>query len=171
MHKTELPWSVPVAIEDVPDSGLHIEIEASPAVRAQVAKLAAVRDLPALAAAFDLTRRGSGLHVGGTVSAKVGQTCVVTLEPIENSVEEPVDLLFTPAAAEIEKDEDGEPLEPLADGTVDLGGIATEFLLLGIDPYPRKPGAEFAPPKADLGGENPFAGLATLKKRLGGGKS
>ncbi len=41
-----------------------------------------------------------------------------------------------------------EPPEPLVGGTVDLGAIATEFLILGIDPYPRKPGAEFdAPPR------------------------
>ena len=33
---------------------------------------------------------------------------------------------------------------------VDLGAVATEFLLLGIDPYPRKPGAVFeAPPAGD----------------------
>ena len=33
--------------------------------------------------------------------------------------------------------------EPLHDGAVDLGAVATEFLLLGIDPYPRKPDAVF----------------------------
>ena len=30
--------------------------------------------------------------------------------------------------------------EPLVGGAVDLGAVATEFLVLGIDPYPRKPG-------------------------------
>ncbi len=44
---------------------------------------------------------------------------------------------------------DDEPPEPLVDGKIDLGAIATEFLLLGIDPYPRKAGAEFAPVKTD----------------------
>ena len=68
-------------------------------------------------------------------------------------------------------DEDEEPPEPLADGKVDLGALASEFLLLGIDPYPRKPGAEFAPPQAAEAGEHPFAGLEALKKRLGGGNS
>ena len=28
--------------------------------------------------------------------------------------------------------------------SIDLGALATEFLMLGIDPYPRKAGAEFA---------------------------
>ena len=68
-------------------------------------------------------------------------------------------------------DEDEEPPEPLQDGKVDLGALANEFLLLGIDPYPRKPGAEFAPPAAAEAGEHPFAGLEALKKRLGGGNS
>src|SRR5689334_19327727 len=57
-----------------------------------------------------------------------------------------------------------EPPEALQDGVVDLGAVAAEFLLLGIDPYPRKEGAAFdAPPVADPSG-HPFAALATLKK-------
>jgi hypothetical protein len=55
--------------------------------------------------------------------------------------------------------------EPLVRDTVDLGGIATEFLVLGIDPYPRKPEAAFEPPPAeDAPAANPFAALAALKK-------
>jgi hypothetical protein len=46
--------------------------------------------------------------------------------------------------------------------------LATEFLILGIDPYPRKPGAQFATPKIEDAGEHPFAALESLKKNLGG---
>ena len=57
-----------------------------------------------------------------------------------------------------------DPPEPLRDGVVDLGAVATEFLLLGIDPYPRKPGVVFdAPTTSDPSG-HPFAALAALKK-------
>jgi len=169
MEKTGSPWSAPLAVEDIPDTGLHVEIEASAAVRAELAKLAAVRDLPQLLAVFDLTRQGAGVRVSGQVKAQVGQTCVVTLEPIESRLEEAVDLVFAPSAVVATKSGDEEPPEPLVGGKVDLGALATEFLLLGIDPYPRKPGAEFAPPKVEDSGERPFAALATLKKRLGGG--
>ena len=55
--------------------------------------------MPALRAEFDLTRRGAGVHVSGRVQAQVGQTCVVSLEPIENAVDETVEVLFTPGAA------------------------------------------------------------------------
>ncbi len=181
MEKTGGPWSVPVAVEDIPEIGLHMAIEAPAATRAAVAELADLRELPRLSAVFDLTREGAMVHVRGQVSARVGQTCVVTLEPIESAVEEAVDLEFAPAAAGGTEAEpkaarkrargDDEPPEPLVDGTLDLGALATEFLILGIDPYPRKAGAQFAPPKAEDAGEHPFAALEALKKRLGGGQS
>ena len=45
------PWSVPVAVDDIPHTGLHLEIEApAHGVRAELAKLASVRDLPQLSA-------------------------------------------------------------------------------------------------------------------------
>lgn len=177
MTKTANPWSVPVSVEDIPDTGLHLSLEASAEVRAELAKLAGLRDLPRLTAEFDLTRKGAGVHIGGKVSARVGQTCVVTLEPIENRVEEAIDLQFAPAAAGAAKGarqhaaDEEEPPEPLIEGSLDLGAVATEFLILGIDPYPRKAGAEFAPPKREDGGEHPFAALESLKKNIGGGKS
>ena len=60
-------------------------------------EIAGLRDLPQLAATFDLTPQGSGgAHVVGRVSAMVGQTCVVTLEPLLSPIEEDVDLLFLP---------------------------------------------------------------------------
>jgi uncharacterized metal-binding protein YceD (DUF177 family) len=161
-------WSVPVAVEDIPDTGLHIEIEAPAATRIALAEFAALRELPRLAAVFDLIHEGEGVHVTGQVSAHVGQTCVVTLEPVESSIEEAVDLRFSPAATAPKLDE--EP-EPLVGGRVDLGAIATEFLLLSIDPYPRKADAKFIPPKREDDGAHPFAALETLKKRLGGGQS
>jgi uncharacterized metal-binding protein YceD (DUF177 family) len=168
MDKT--PWSVPVTVENIPDTGLHMEIEAPAAVRAAVAELAAVRDMAQLSAVFDLTRQGAGAHVSGRVSALVGQTCVVTLEPIESKLDEAIDVSFGPPGAAPSKDTD-EPPEPLTNGRVDLGALATEFLILGIDPYPRKQGVQFAPPKVEEAGEHPFAVLAPLKKSSGGGES
>jgi hypothetical protein len=52
---------------------------------------------------------------------------------------------------------------------LDVGAIATEFLVLGIDPYPRKAGADFAPLQDGDGSAKPFAALEALKKRLGSG--
>lgn len=177
--KAPAPWSVPVAAADVPvETGQHFELTADADARAAIARIAGVRELPRLEATFDVTRLGAdGLHVVGRVSATVGQNCVVTLEPLANDIDETIDLLFRPPMPQLEPelDEDDEPgkrcgrskrnldgPEPLLDGTVDLGALATEFLILGIDPYPRKPGATFEPP-ADLTPDpGPFAALAGL---------
>ncbi|MEI8155053.1 MAG: DUF177 domain-containing protein, partial [Hyphomicrobiales bacterium] len=59
---------------------------------------------------------------------------------------------------------EADPPEVMHDGVVDIGGVATEFLLLGIDPYPRKPGSVFDAPPAGDPISHPFAALAALKK-------
>ena len=164
MAQAASPWSAPVEVDDIPETGLHQVIEAPEDVRAALAKLTGLRALPRLIGEFDLTRRGSAVQVTGQVSAQVGQTCVVTLDPIDNAVEEAVDVEFVPASAAGVDTDGGDAQETYSGGQIDLGALAAEFLMLGIDPYPRKPGAEFSPPRAEPAGEHPFAALAALKK-------
>jgi uncharacterized metal-binding protein YceD (DUF177 family) len=167
-------WNVPVAPQDVPETGRRFELAADEHTRASVAKVAGLAALPRLEATFEVTRRRKdGLHVVGHVSATVGQVCIVTLEPIQNEIEEAIDIVFLPDAApapaadrdeeEIEVPAEDEP-EPLVGGVVDLGAVATEFLILGIDPYPRRPGTVFEPPPSDAAAASPFAVLAALQK-------
>jgi uncharacterized metal-binding protein YceD (DUF177 family) len=162
-------WHVPVRVEDVPETGLHLDLAAAPEVRSALAALAGVRDMPRLDATVDLVRQGSGLRATGRVAATVGQDCVVTLDPVESEVDEPFDVVFAPQAAadapatEGAEAEDGDPPEALIDGTADLGAILADLVLLGIDRYPRKPGAEFAPPADASPRTSPFAALAKLK--------
>jgi uncharacterized metal-binding protein YceD (DUF177 family) len=174
---SKIPWSVPVRRDDVPENGLHRELVADEATRAAVAAVAGVKALPRLQASFDLSRQGNGLKLAGEVSATVEQTCVVTLEPMTSDVRESIDLVFLPAEAEAEPEPELDQIpdvidpeatdgpEPLVNGTADLGAVATEFLLLGIDPYPRKPDAAFDAPEGpgQDAGANPFAVLAKLK--------
>src|SRR5262245_14412791 len=167
------PWSVPLALSDVPESGRHLDLIADRQTRDAVAEHAGLSALPRLEASFDvMPHERGGLHVVGRVSATVGQTCVVTLEPVENEVEEAIDLVFTHSdtvgSADVEIPTADVP-EPLIAGTVDLGEIATEFLILGLDPYPRKPDATFQSPGAGEDSAHPFAALAALKKRQRGG--
>ena len=169
----ERPWSVSVRVDEVPESGRHVMLEASEETRAALAGPAGVDAVEHLTARFDLRRRGrDGLHVEGRVSATVRQTCVVSLEPVVNTIDEAVEWISRRRAAdkrrsdEIELDPSaGEEPEPLAGNSVDLGLLATEFLILGIDPYPRKPDAAFeAPASADAAG-HPFAALAAWSKK------
>jgi len=176
--KPSVAWSVPIAAADVAETGRHVDLVADEKAREAIAKIANLNALPRLEADFDLTRHGSGgLHVSGRVAATVVQTCVVTLEPVESVIEESVDLVFQPEAAANDASsgdhtlEAEDPPEALHDGVVDLGVVATEFLLLGIDPYPRKAGVAFAPPAVEKGGNYPFAALAALRKEPGNSKN
>src|ERR1700722_3798557 len=123
------PWHIAARLENLPETAQHFDLVPDAAVRAAVAGVANLRNLPRLAASFDVTRRGAdGLHVSGSVSATVGQTCVVTLEPLVNEIDETVDLTFVPRPA---AEADAEPRdvkwddpEPLIEGKVDLGALA-----------------------------------------------
>jgi uncharacterized metal-binding protein YceD (DUF177 family) len=174
------PWRALVNVAQIPDSGLHREIEADAPARAAMAEAAGLRDISSMRAAFDLSHRSGGrVHVAGRVQAKVGQTCVVTLEPIENDIDEEVDLIFAPAdeiAVQIDADDDdgertvAEPPEPIENGMIDLGRLATDVLYLAIDPYPRKQDVVFEPQLAAPDPEDhPFAALKALQ--TGPGKS
>ena len=178
MKTQDAPWSVPIRIEDIPEAGRHFALSANEAARAALAKAGGLATLPRLEAAFDVAPHGSGLRVSGTVSGRVGQTCVVTLEPIENEVEESVDLEFSlsdsaeaaaTAARGRKREAPAEEPERLIGGYVDLGLIAAEFLMLGLDPYPRKPGVAFGSATAgESTATHPFAALAALKGETGG---
>ena len=178
-ERRDRPWSAVVRLDEVPEQGRHIELEASPEVRAALAQPVGVDAVEQLTARFDLARKGrDGLHVSGSVHARLRQTCVVTLEPVINAIEEEIEVDYAPPA-ELKKA--AEPLdpeasdaaqsspdepEPLIGNSIDLGQLATEFLTLGVDPYPRKPDASFEPPKQkEDPAAHPFAALDALRKK------
>ena len=172
------PWSVPVIVAQIPDTGLHREIEADRAARDAMAAVAGSREILSASASLDLTLEKAGrVHVAGRVRARVGQTCVVSLDPIENDIDEAIDLIFAPPeqirelaelvdeAAESDA-EIPDPPEPIVNGVIDLGRLATDALFLGIDPYPRRPDAVFEPMvEAPDPEDHPFAALKALQPR------
>ena len=109
----------------------------------------------------------------GQFRAEAVQACVVTLEPVDSKTDEALEIEFSPQDAAVEPLAEPEPVDPLtaadtgtyANGCIDLGQLAFELLSVSLDPYPRKPGAEFAGGldvhKAEL---SPFAALAKLRK-------
>ena len=170
------PWRVPVTVMQIPDTGLHRDIEANEATRKAMAETGDLREVLSAHAAFDVTpKTGGRFHVTGYVRARIGQTCVVTLEPIESDIDEPIDVIFAPPeqipqmadlvdeAAESDQ-EIPDPPEPIENGIIDLGRVATDALFLAVDPYPRKPDAVFEPlVEAADPEDHPFAALKALK--------
>ena len=171
------PWRVPIVVAQIPDTGLHRVFEASDAVRAAMADIAGLREIMVASASFDLKLKSGGrVHVTGEVHARVGQTCVVSLDPVENAIDEIIDLMFAPPeqirrlaalvdeAAQSEDEEMPDPPEPIVDGVIDLGRLATDALFLAIDPYPRRSDAVFEPPSEIKDpADHPFAGLKALQ--------
>ncbi len=179
------PWRSPVMVAQIPDTGLHRKLEASAAERQAMAELAGLRDVLSAHADFDVEPKSGGrIQVTGRVRARIGQTCVVTLDPIESEIDEEVDLTFAPEAETrrledlIEEGQDDEeppevvdPPEAIVNGIIDLGRIATDALFLAIDPYPRKPGVVFEADVAALDPEDhPFAALKALQDNKQGKK-
>src|SRR5271154_5529672 len=155
--KSADPWRVPVVVAQIPDIGLHRAFQANDAVRMAMADIAGVREIISASALFDLKLKSGGrVHVTGEVHARIGQTCVVTLDPIEDEIDEMIDLMFAPSeqipslsalteGAAASDEEIPDPPEPIVNGVIDLGRLATDVLFLAIDPYPRRPGAVFEP--------------------------
>ena len=170
------PWRVPLAVAQIPDTGLHRDLEANQAICAGIADVGGLREVLSASASLDVTPMSGGrYHVAGRVRARIGQTCVVTLEEMETDIDEPVDLTFAPPeqipemAALVDEagesdEETPDPPEPIEHGMIDLGRVATDALYLAVDPYPRKPGAVFEPvievPDPE---DHPFAALKALK--------
>ena len=171
------PFSRVVRVDALPKDGQSVAIEASPAERQALASLYKLPAIAVLRASLSLSRAGrGGVRVTGAVHGELTQICVVSLEPFPATVDEDVDVRFAPRseddAARRPSEEpetfstvDQDEPDPIVDGKIDLGALAAEFFALGLDPYPRKPGASFIPPDATREQESPFSALADPAKR------
>lgn len=176
--KADIPLSRRFAWDRVQPRGTPVAFEATPSECDAIAEALGILKVTSASAEFTISPfRKDGFKVVGEVRAEVEQACVVTLDPVPESIRETVDLRFLPEseidpiAEEIEIDVDAEdPPEPILGASVDLGVLTTEFIAVGLDPYPRKPGVEFTPLIEDDGSEDeqesPFAGLTALKDKL-----
>jgi hypothetical protein len=150
---------------------VHRSIEAGEAECAALASRFGLVALPALSAEITLTPAAAGqIRLDGRLTARVVQSCVVTLEPVPAEIAESFTLFYAeaapPAAHSIDLPVDDEAWpEPLVDGAIDIGEAVAQQLAVALDPYPRAPGATFEARYGAAGGggpepANPFAALA-----------
>ncbi len=161
------PLSRPVDVMNIPPRGQEVHVEATAEECAALAQDFGLPDIRRLAGDFKLTNSAKGVHVTGTVRASISQICVVTLEAFDSDIEEEVEVDFAepvgmPAEPPNEM-HDYEPPDEIVNGQIDLGAITAEFLALGLDPYPRKPGVDFEYENDDKP-DSPFAALGKLKR-------
>ena len=158
-------------------AGRELTVEADQTARDAVAALLGILAVDQLSAALHAVPFRGGLHVTGQLDADVRQQCVVTLEPVSEHIEEPVDRVFLPgrrpadgtvSGQAIFVDPEGEDEPDWFDGEyLDLAPLLIETLALALDPFPRAPGAvlDGDPAPRDDADASPFAVLAQLRDR------
>jgi hypothetical protein len=173
---TSVPLSRPIRPSEV-RARSHVRIVADEAERQALAAALGLEGVEFLEADFGVRPwRKRGIRVEGRVRARIGQLCAVTFEPLAADIDEAVDERLMPAEAmqrrreEVIDVEATDDFETYEGDTVDLGALAFEYLVMGIDPYPRHADAEIgtglAPENQPAEARSPFA---VLKGRGSGG--
>jgi uncharacterized metal-binding protein YceD (DUF177 family) len=153
--------------------GERLDLSADDDERAAIARRLGLRSLARLEAHVCLARGGNVVRAEGRLLAALGQSCVVTGEPVAAHVDEPFKFLFTPEPAAGGADDEVELGERDCDtifydgAIIDLGGAIADTLALSVDPYPRCAAADAALKEAGVMTEeqaSPFAVLAKLRK-------
>jgi uncharacterized metal-binding protein YceD (DUF177 family) len=165
-----LGWTTDVT--DVPANGMEVKRVATDEERAAVAKTLELLSCDQLTATYRVRRgAGEGYNVRGKFTADVIQACVVTLAPVYDTINQEFAVEFHPASALVDDaigatDLDSEvDMEPIDGTTLSIGRVIFEELAAALNPYPRRPGAEYVAPSgtAATAKPNPFAVLEKLK--------
>ena len=177
------PVTYPVHVARLPKTGLHVKIDANEEERAALATVHELVTVHSFKADLDVTTwKKGGVRVEGTVSARIVQSCVTTLDPVEETVEEHVSAMFVPEGSKLavpKKSVEGEILldaegedgpETFSGDTVDVGQLVEEFFALGINPYPRRADVSADAPVNAGEDDEPrgplYEKLQALKKKL-----
>lgn len=188
MSKTPVSYefSHPVEVAQLGPEGIIVRLEAAEPIRKALAKRFNILAVLSLKAELRLAATAESGHylLKGLLTAEVEQSCVVSLEPVREQIEAPFERGFAPAEivaallaeqpelteeeAELIDPDSPDLPDPIQGGVVDLGEVVAEELALSLDPYPRKPGAQFpagyVPDPEPEAKVSPFAVLAQLKK-------
>ena len=136
-----------------------LTVQATPAECTALAARLQIPGVLSLTCRFQLRRVGNVVLADGALAAQVIQTCVVSLEPVQQAVAETFTIRFVPEGAET-NDENPEAPDELTypDSSIDLGEATTEQLALALDPYPRQENATLEN-DGIFGETSPFAAL------------
>lgn len=175
--ETSSPVSFLVNVSRMPQRGMSAVVDADAAQRAALAEAHGLLSVERYKADLVVTKwKRNGIKVSGRVKAQITQACIVTLEPVEATIDADVEGVFLPEDSKLARqgfNEAGEILldaegpdapETFTGDTIDAGALAEEFFGLAIDPYPRKTGAAIA--SADDGDIEPVESEFQKKLRL-----
>jgi hypothetical protein len=163
-------WSIRIPLSDLRRGPVTLDLTPDAETQRAIAKALKLVDLKGLSARVRLSAWLDGVDLSGDWSAIVTQVCGVSLDPFDTELAGDFHVrcaplgspLLAPPESELEIDLDADdPPDALEHDWVDVGAYVVEHLALEIDPFPRKPGAEFTPPPPETP-PSPFAVLARL---------
>ena len=172
----EFDLDAKIRVDKIPSAGRVVTIKTDAEQRAVLAERLKVSEVTDFSAQVTATRFRGGIQAKGTVSGTIVQPCVVTGDPVSQTINEAIDRVFLPghdaaseatAGAEIFVNLEDDDLPDYFEGDeIDLADLVIEVFALAIDLYPRKPGVELTEElKGDDPAElSPFAALKSLKK-------
>ncbi len=175
-YDTPLDLDARVRVDKIPAAGRVVDISTDQDQRDMMAGRLKVSAVTEFSANVTATRFRGGVQAIGRVRGRVIQPCVITGDPIEQTIDEEIDRVYLPghdaaseasAGAEIFVNLEADDLPDYFEGDeIDLSDLVLEVFALAIDLYPRKPGAELEEEqKGDDPAElSPFAALKALKK-------
>lgn len=166
-----------VPLDDLTDAETVREIEANEGERAGLAMRFGLLSLDSLRATVRLKRLrgGRAVRFSAVFHAEVTQTCVATLEPVADRIDDAFEIVFEREAAgaggrELVLDPEADS-EPLVGDSIDIGEVVAQEVALSLNPYPRRPGATLDTGDGALdaergpGAPGPFESLAALKRK------
>ncbi|WP_373235904.1 YceD family protein [Cohaesibacter celericrescens] len=177
--------SLPVGVARLKSLGEIVKGEADEGMREELRQRLNILKVSAFSVeARVLPWKKSGVRIEGQIRGTVEQSCVVTLVPIIEHIDEAFTVTLLPvghpyarktddnvAGGEMIINPDAEdPPEEFEGEEIDVGYYAEEFFALALDDYPRAKDAHFTGHIEDQGGpdsaDNPFSALAGLKQQL-----
>jgi uncharacterized metal-binding protein YceD (DUF177 family) len=162
-------------VDKIPADGRKLSLEPGAEEREAIAAFLELTAIETMKVELRALPFRGGVRVEGRLTAEIVQPSVVSLEPVHQSIDEPIDRVFLPGAekayagpagAETFVDLSGEDIpDRYEGGEADLSDLVIETLALAIDPYPRAEG-ETGDYVEDAAGEDesPFSRLKSLKQ-------
>ena len=169
MSETKPEFSRLVPLAHLGPEPFRQQIEADADERERLASRFDIVTLDRLTATVSLRRQeGEIVLLEAEFQAEFTQDCVITLEPVADTVLGSFSLLYgrvDEATAQTEPGADDPVFEPLTTDTIDIGEAVAQELSLTLPEFPRHPGAAIdAAEPAPAPVDPPFASLASLRK-------
>ncbi|WP_336276995.1 DUF177 domain-containing protein [Bartonella sp. CB178] len=167
----------PISVRSLPAKGIKVCICANQQEREHLAKNHDLVEVKSCEGEFYIfPSKQRGVRVKGSLRACIVQSCIITLESLENIIDESLEVVFVPEDSKLVKpkvledtgelflDVDGSDVPEIFHGDkIDIGAIMEEFFELSIDHYPRKEGASMTVTEKLDGSEQEISPFSILK--------